>query len=382
MNAEEPIQSIGANQIVSTQGDPLQEQPRIPTTSMPRQLSFSSLIYQWQPMGLRVVVNLPFVGDDKDFLFYIRNGPFVPYLREYRDDSISQEPGVSLYPDGVGSYGLNNMAAVFLFSDAFREYPDYSGTKNFPVTLTQYDTPPIIASMAQAFRRWRGSMQYRIRVVAGSITQGYIIVTPLKNVFVPIAIYNQFKYQPAIQRQDYSYKASMLNSYGLVDIAMIRHSEITMPFDYPVAYYDQFAWMSRRTCPSQDWAGISDKSKFKPVPVGPTLKSEPHGDNFIAVGLRGALSASAVGSQLEFELEYRCMEGFQFADPYLPPRRMCRDTRSLLKAGLLPYRIPSRDWESDGIGMPTRVKKQSRLTEVITGTAGINLGKSSRAHYG
>lgn len=373
MNNEEPIRSVGENQIVSTNGSSLPEQPKVPSLSMPRPMSFSSLIHQWQPMGYRVVVNLPFVGNDSDFLFYIRNGPFIPGVVEYSDVNYNDRP---TYPASVESYARNNMAAVFLFGDEFKQYPEFTDPKkNFPVTLTQYDAPPPISALAQSFRRWRGSMQYRIRVVAGSITQGYIIITPLKNVFVPIAIYDQFQTRPAIQRQDRSYCSSMMNSYGLVDAAMMRHAEISMPFDYPVPYYDQYAWMARRVAPSISWSGLK-AGGGKPVdakPWGETVDAEPHGDNFIAVGLRGALAASITGSQLEFELEYRCGEDFQFADPFLPPQYLALSNRIQKKAGKYPYTIPNRDMMSDGVGVYS--KKGSAAATLLSQ---LTLGNSSR----
>jgi hypothetical protein len=352
-NNEEPVQAINVNDQVSTQGKPLPEQPVIPVCNMPRQMSMLNLIYQWQPMGIRVVLNLPFIGNDQDFLFYIRNGPFIPpppQTRTYVDDYYDDNP--ELYQGLVSSYGANNMGAVYMFASKSGPYPDYDDkSKDFPIVMTQYDMPPAISTIAQSFRRWRGDMQYRIRVVAGFATQGYIIVTPLKNVYIPIGIYNQFKIRPSIQRQDKSYRYPMMNSYALADTSMYRHIEITMPYDYPTPYYDQYAWMARRVVPAPYWFPYNGTGKppVTPVPRSGGIKAEPHGDNFIGIGLRGNLAATQAGSQIEFELEYRCCEGFQFADPFLPPTNMCQATATV-ESLHLPYRIPSRDYSSDGIG--------------------------------
>lgn len=191
MNSEEPIRSVVENEAVSTQGTPLPEQPTIRLTAMPRQMNMTSLIYQWQPMGMRIVLNLPFISDDKSFLFYIRNGPFIPLppvpvdQTDYSDTPYALGPGTfNPYPFTVSTYGYNNTRPVFLATDKVGPYPDYDDPKkDFVITLTHYDLPPPIAAFASAFRRWRGDMQYRIRVIAGFVTQGYIIITPLKNVF-------------------------------------------------------------------------------------------------------------------------------------------------------------------------------------------------------
>lgn len=368
MNAEEPIQAINQNQSVSTTGKPLQEQARVTTTPMPRQISFLSLIYQWQPMGCRVVLNLPFVGNDRDYLFYIRNGPFIPIppnLNNYLDDAYRDNP--DSYQGKCSTYAWNNMRPVFLFRDSASDFPDFDDpTKDFPVTLTQYDMPPIISTIAQAFRRWRGDMQYRIRVVAGFATQGYIIVTPLKNVFVPVGVYDPFKVAPEIKRQDLSYKPSMMNSYALADTSMYRHIEVTFPYDYPTSYYDQYAWMSRRTSPSTYFAVYQGAAKppVKPVQQDHGIESEPHGDNFIGIGLRGNLAATQTGSQIEFELEYRCAEGFQFADPFLLPWSSHLSTRHAIGSDALPVAIPSRSRTTDGIGLmqkPASTRSTARL---------------------
>nr|UMO75649.1 MAG: putative capsid protein 3 [Polycipiviridae sp.] len=360
-NNEEPVQAINVNDQVSTQGKPLPEQPAIPICNIPRQMSIYNLIYQWQPMGIRIVLNLPFIGNDQDFLFYIRNGPFIPVppqARTYIDDYYDSNPDI--YKGLVSSYGANNMGAVYLFGSKAGPYPDYDDkTKDFPIVMTQYDLPPAISTIAQSFRRWRGDMQYRIRVVAGFATQGYIIITPLKNVYVPIGIYNQFKVRPTLQRQDNSYRYSMMNAYALADTSMYRHVEITMPYDYPTPYYDQYAWMARRAVPAPYWALNSGPDK-KPIIRQGGIKAEPHGDNFIGIGLRGNLAATQPGSQIEFELEYRCCEGFQFADPFLPPTNMCQSTASVQSLHL-PYRIPSRDYTSDGVGPVTQVAEQVEI---------------------
>lgn len=353
MNSEEPIQSIGQNQQVGSQGNVLPEQSRVVQSRVPRPMNIFSVLNQWQPMGFRVIVNLPFIGNDSDFLFYIRSGPFIPKppnAHWYRDSAYDSNP--ELYQQNVASFAANNMAAVRMFGDKIEEYPDYGVTsKEFPIVITQYDMPPAISTFAEMFRRWRGDMQYRIRVVAGSITQGYIIITSVKNVFIPISVYNQFKYRPALWKQDNSYRASMMNAYGLVDVAMFRHSEITVPYDYPTPYYDQFAWMARRVTPGVNFLPYSGEGKEPVKPIARAeVKGEPHGDNLIAVGLRGALSTSLTGSQLEFELEYRCSEGFQFADPFLPHIKVVQSTFDALGRDALPYRIPDRSKYSDGMG--------------------------------
>lgn len=342
MNSEEPILAAAANVQVSTTGHKLPEQAKFPVSSIPRPMSFFSLINQWQPMGIRVVVNLPFTGDDKDFLFCIRNGPFIPphyysyYTKAHEGPSNKKDD----YPiSRLACYAWNNMRNVLHGTSKFDSFP-----KNPPVFITQYDEPPLLASLAACFRRWRGDIQYRIRTVAGFATQGYIFIGPLKNVFSPIGIYDENRISAPIFRSDSSYREVMMNAYVLGDTSMFRHMEVTVPFEYPVSYYDQYAWMARRTNPN--------KYTYENQALGRMINLEPHGDNWICMGVRGNLAATHEGAQIMFELEYRAMEGFQFADPGLPFSQLKRPHRerdfysSFLKTKI----IPNFKLYSDGLG--------------------------------
>lgn len=265
------------------------------------------------------------------------------------------------------------MTPVFLFGDTPKEYPKPKDGI-YPIQVTQHDMPPIISTIAQAFRFWRGDMEYRIRTVAGFATQGYTLAMPIKNAFVPIGIYDAYKVSPSIVRQDASYKSCMMNSYALADTSMFRHLEITYPYDYPTPYYDQFAWMSRRTAPSANFV-LGGKT---PVQNEELYISEPHGDNFIAIGLRGNLAATQTGSQIMFELEYRCSEGFQFTDPFIPSRSAICSSKTTGTQGFLPHRYPDADRKSDGLGIPQKLQDSgSQPVDSITARF-HGMGTSSR----
>lgn len=362
MNNEEPELTPAANVQVSTTGHKLPEQARVASCSIPRGISILNLIHQWQPMGIRVIVNLPFTGNDQDFLFLIRNGPFIPRWDHVFDDkyryrgNIDSDSKVKLPTDkNLCSYAWNNMRNVF---HAFQEKKNFP--KDFPVTITQYDYPPPISTFAMAFRRWRGDMQYRVRTVAGFATQGYLIAMPIKNAWMPIGVYNEYETVPVIPMQDKSYREHMMNSYIMADTSMFRHLEITYPYEYPCAFYDQFMWMARRYSPVPYAAyQTSDTSTPRDDPI----QYEPHGDNFLAFGLRGNLAATQAGAQIEFELEYRCVEGFQFADPGLVPYQFSkpRSTPPHGEPNPVLKRIPDDTMESDGIGIPK--KKTSSMLQ-------------------
>lgn len=342
MNNEEPIRSANENQVISTQDTDLPEQAKQPFTSMPRTISILNLINQWQPMGFRIVLNLPYVGDDQNFIFAIRSGPFIPCRLNKGHHDMTYQQGQALFTGEVVSFAYNNMVPIILPSDKGSAYP--SPSKPI-VTLTNYDLPPVISTIAQSFRRWRGDMQYRIRVSSGFTTQGYLITTPLKNVMSPIGIYDQYKYAPVLNRQDTSFREPMLNSYGLSDTSMYRHTEVTMMYDYPTSYYDQFAWIAARCVPGNQFLPNGTGA----LRNGMVTQNTPYGDNWICVGVRGDIASSQVGSQMSFDIEYRCVEGFQFADPFIPPAHTATPFSSITQKL---WRVPDSTMTSDGIHAP------------------------------
>lgn len=357
MNAEEPLQSA----VQTQQGSPAQKLPedsknlsRIP---MLQQVSFLSLIHQWQPMGFRVRVDIPFISDDASFLFLVRNGPYIP-------------PWYYAWREGTPPYVFhwnNTRPVMHALNDSFiydaavdarfpSQFPD-----KFPIYITQHDLPPVLATLAASFRKWRGDMQYRIRVVAGFATQGYLITTPIKNAHLPIGVYDEYSTVPPLVRQDLSFREGMINSYVPSDTSMFRHTEVTYPYEYPVPWYDQYHWLEQRT----------EVGSLGSDPVARTstkLVIEPHGDNYLAVGFRGALESTKDSSFIVFELEYRASEGFEFADPGVPPYHMLQSAVYVKQpysgGNELQWRvvktIPSKDWQSNGIDSVTRKGAQTK----------------------
>lgn len=353
MNNEEPVLAPAANETVSTTGKPLVEQTKRPVAVIPRPLTMVSMINQWQPMGIRVVIDLPYVGNDQDFLFILRNGPFIPRWDYTYQDSWPDKtaPGIDgMEVLNLRQYAWNNMRNVYPGYAYDAERWNKSG-----VHITQYDYPPPLATLAACFRKWRGDMQYRFRVVAGFATQGYTIVAPIKNMFSPIATYDEYNTTPALVRQDFSYRESMMNAYVMGDTSMFRHIEISVPYEYPAPWYDQYNWMMHRVSPhscgsekANNTAGSVYDNQIDYI-----MTSEPHGDNWIAFGLRGTIQTTQTGGQVVIELEYRAQEGFQFADPGLPIAQFSRPYSLVavtLKAQMRDKikSVPDSTLESDG----------------------------------
>nr|WAL01504.1 structural protein [Electric ant polycipivirus 2] len=369
MNAEEPLLAPAANETVSTTGDPLPEQAGVAKQVIPRGISMLNLIHQWQPMGIRIIVNLPFIGNDQDVLFYIRNGPFIPrWDKNYKaTNPFKAWPKPDLPDDTtLRQYAWNNTKNVWLGKSFDKFNYGQSG-----VIMTQYDYPPILSTLSQAFRRWRGDMQYRLRSVAGFATQGYLIVAPYKNIFSPIGSYDEYATYPAITRQDTSYREAMMNAYVMADTSMFRHVEVTVPYEYPAPWYDQYAWLARRVSPNSAAVNATVTESDYKTKMGFIVTAEPHGDNFIAVMLRGKVETTETGGQIAFELEYRAMEGFQFADPGLPPNDLTEPYENISSQTRIIYdrvkTVPDPKLTSDGFGRIVESSSYSKVKRAVFG---------------
>jgi hypothetical protein len=357
MNNEEPELTQIANLQISHEGHKLPEQAQVAVSSIPRPFTFMTLINQWQPMGVRVVLNIPFIGNDRDFLFAIRNGPFIPrFDKVYKDaglyNAVAEAPDIE-----INSYAFNNMKNVL---HATKKWKDPPAEEKESIFITYYDYPPVLAQLATMFRKWRGSMEYRIRTISGFSTQGYLFAGMLRNSPSYTGVFNQYKVLNSVARQDDSYREVMQNSYIMSDTSMFRHFKIHVPYEYPSPWYDQYKWIGNRSRPSElfQTGGEGD-----PIQAANTVWNEPHGDNFIVVGMRGSLNTSVNQAQISFELEYRAGEDFQFADPGLPIGDFLVPAS---KKTIVSVQYPDKTMESDGIGLPKKVEARMMANRMAT----------------
>lgn len=349
MNAEEPTQILTQDAGPATT---IPEQARIVLPSVPRPMGLFDLIHQWQPMGFRIKVDLPFVSNDRDFFFLIRNGPFIPrHNREYTATTAEGRKGKSYV------YVWNNTRPIFLQPQQNTSQHTVVYPEDYKISLTQYDYPPILSTLAESFRLWRGDMHYRIKVVASFGNQGYVITATQKNAIMPVGIYNEYVRTPCLTLRDKSYRDMMQHQYVSSDISMFRHVTLNMPYDYPVPWYDQYQWINNRlpnmntfeaagTIPAGlDTAYRSDDS----IPRG---LREWCGDNWILVGSRGQMASSSSGSVF-FEIEYRAGENFQFSMPGLPSQDMLTPIAPKISSRVFRVKtIPNPKGESNGVDKP------------------------------
>lgn len=270
----EPI-DISVTSVQSLPEDPKSEDSKLNLIS---NSDFLTLIHRWQPMGYRVVINLPFVSDDINPLFAIKVTPYIP-------------PVIQRFGEPLGMSGD--------YYSPIYPSPAVLSATSMAVTVTRYDTPPSLACTAAAYRFWRGAMKYRLRCVSNFAAQGYVIITTAKGL-VASELHDQTSTlkntHRHIQGLDVGAKRWMANGYLMSDISFFRHNEVTVPFEYPVPFFDNF-----RAC-----------QEINVMRNGVVIEVNCP-DNFIVVYNRGGITGSTAGAQVVYELEYAPGDDMEFS---------------------------------------------------------------------
>lgn len=270
---------------LNIQTDPILEQPDATQadTELVEDVNFISLVYRWQPMGIRITINLPYESDDITPLFAIKVGPYLPPINQVTVSGVGQPHAYSVvYP-----------------------LPSPTSSASTSITATIYDAPPTLAIAAMAYRFWRGSMKYHLRAVSNFTVEGYLIATTVKGL-VAREVNGGFGGTNTLQNThrdipglDVGLRRYMINNYTRSDISMFRHIETTIPYEYPVPFYDQF------TAFEEIWGQTQNRSIEVNCP-----------DNFLVIASRGGISSPQTGAQLVYELEYCPGDDFQLSQEY------------------------------------------------------------------
>lgn len=258
-------------------------------------VNFLTLIYRWQPMGYRIVINLPFVSDDITPLFAIKNGPYIPPNSQFATlDS-----------------GSNTALGFQRIYQPIYPLPSEESSST-AVTVTRYDCAPTLAICSWAYRYWKGSMKYRLRSVANFIAQGYVFSSVARQLYASELHYSGTT-QPDLRTQhrvipglESGFRRYQQNSYAMSDLSMYRHIEVEVPFEYPLPFYDQYRALDE----------LSNRVRNRTVAQGPLVTEPNMGDNFIIVSNRGGMASPTAGAQVVYELEYCPGDDFTFTSEF------------------------------------------------------------------
>jgi len=290
------------------------EQTLLPLSKM---ISVVDLIHHWQPMGIRVEVTLPFVGDDRHYLFLIRPQPHIPWIPHL----------------AVG--GFNFMRIYDRMRNVIHDFDREEGAGSLPtlptsIHITQHSPPPYLAMMANIHRKWRGSIKYRIRSVTNFTAQGYVITSFLRRCATKNNEKNFFQLGTVTYRVDSTYNQSMYTAWMSSDLSMFRHIQCIAPYEYVTPWRDFEADLLRA-----DTAATSQRFNVNL-------------ENMVAVGLRGTFASADTQNQLFFELEYCAGDDFELALP-IPP-----GSNSMMAAfSDTPGSDPVANIASTGVTIPT-----------------------------
>lgn len=241
----------------------------------PEAFEISDLCRRWQPMGIRVVVKMPYISNEQDPLFAIAVNPFIPPIQS------------EVYKYYSPVFPLPNKPTGNVTGSA----------DTIPVTVTVYDGPPLLSLLSVCHRFFSGGLRYRIRVISGAFSQGMIVAGLHRGTYGDIlwkggdgssTLVNNYRH---IYNLNASYRTFMLNAYTLSDLSLYRHIEVECPYQLPYPVFNQDKFLG----------GLSSSTAVQPY-------SQPM--DYIIVAARGTMTPTSGTTELIMELEYAGADDF------------------------------------------------------------------------
>lgn len=291
-------------------------------TPILKTISLISTIYKWNPTGIRVVVNLPLIGNDRNYLFMIRCSPFIPNLANDAVwlNSAAFSNALSANMDLV----VHDTDDAYFASSSNTLLTRPTFTTDPGVYIYHHSLPPLISELARANRYWTGGLKFRLRTKAAFTHNAVLFATPLYGTKPKISIApatNNKYFVP--YRQKMSYGSSQANSYMYNDLTMTRHMEMEYNYQKPFNYVDQFANMSTVLATYSGY--IVPNGQGVPIQYTDGIVVN-HFEDFIGIGLRGTIDNSSSGdNQIMFEVDIAAAEDFQFSGETAYPKPISDD---------------------------------------------------------
>lgn len=277
-------------------GDIQTEHPKGQRIPLLKPVSVISQVYKWYPTGLRVVMNLPIVGNDKSFLFLLRAHPLI------------------LTPAMCQQY-FNNAANVYgnMFpfkyttakSDPFNGGKEYINILDNSINFVQHSPPPLATYLALSHARWRGGIDFSFRTTSQFTNQANVYATRIPAILETMNKLDGsssvscddgttqtnyvFGVQPNMDRGSLYANTFQTNSWVNADLAVQRHLEVTIPFEHPCPTVDtrRMLWQACQSAYDQSGGAFDTFSQF------------------LAFGLKGGIDAGSGPQQIQMELYAR-----------------------------------------------------------------------------
>lgn len=267
---------------------------RFPLLTM---VSILSQIFKWNPCGLRVTLKLPIVSNDQAPLFRQRVSPIILTPQMARNAYLNP---CNVYRN---LFPLKHSTALPADGIVFRPI-------DTPIIFSQHSPPPFISYLALAHRFWRGGLSFMYRVTSQFTNQAQVFV--FKTPAVPDA-YIQFdgrkgpdgsavyafgadNYREDPTQYMDTYQA---NSFINADLSVLRHVEVTCPFEQPVTRHDNIVDLEAAT--------RTVTGEIQKIYSGTF-------SNWINFGLKAGIDAGSGPKEVFIECYIRAEQDFQVSD--------------------------------------------------------------------
>lgn len=272
-------------------------------------VSILMTIFTWQPCNIRILIKLPSVTNNLDPLCVVRANPLMMAPSYFRN-----------------AYCSGNNKGVGVLQTAM--LPCFTpNVYNDGVVITYYDAPPLLAILSMMYRKWRGGISFMFRAVANFTNQGIIMAAPAYNCNQPWQISNGQQIQQngvaastpiRLAMPGPSLVTMQSNSFVLSDVSNNRHLEVTIPYRYPLPWYDQFQWLHSymphtmgEDTPQleQEINLVGANGAIKKVAVAP--------QNFVTLLNKASINTGSQPNEIYYELFVKAEPDFEFADRFV-----------------------------------------------------------------
>lgn len=275
-----------------------------------------SQIYKWNPMGIRIVLNTPYVPSDFDPIFNIRVNPLVPDPAYYHQLTDSAAPYSNLFPVNASS------GTGISFNEGFPFFFLESREKS-KLFITHYGPEPMLSRLSRYARFWRGGISYSLRCTSNFTHQGNLVAYRTGPLPLPHANNENsvndtgidwLRMRPYLYKRSQYVNTDMANTFIQSDLSVERHLMITVPYELPYPYFDQSTYEDFGF-----YSGFKIGDNFRTEQY-PYTSSIPYADN-IEVSLKGAVAGGG-DNQITYELYYKAEPDFTFGEFIIPPCAM------------------------------------------------------------
>lgn len=291
MNNEQLLQNLQFNQL-SLGDSTLFEANRTDTSLKLQPSSVPLACNKFMPMGIRVIVDLPYTQDEGTPLFCIRLTP--TWYTPMEIASLCDATTIALYQQYLTSL------PVFLpYTGGSTQYTFVESDKtDAPVRVSYYGDPPPICRYSRVHRHNTGSLKYQIVSTPGSVTHGYLQYSVLRGVKWPMSV-SQVNhriplntYKPDFSSTYDNFANTKLSSEGFIELEIPRTTStgvkdsasdlFSMTNTYEPVGYDYLMVYSKGTMSSLSQtqmvfelniAGGDDFQMYTPLPISTSFRN-------------------------------------------------------------------------------------------------------------